>query len=131
MTNNKKTLTWLKLSEEDLEMARSLLQEKSRAHYAAYFCHQTIEKMLKAIISRQDSKIPAPTHNFKILLDQTGLKNLPEDRKKFLFSLMPHYIGTRYPEDITNLYKSYTVKFVTELFQKTEEMFLWLKEFLK
>jgi len=127
----KRTKTWLELAINDLALASDLLDRKSKVYYAAHFCHQAIEKLLKAIISEQTNEIPLPTHNFKILLDQAKFGNIPEDKKKFIFSLMPHYIGTKYPEDINKLYKRYTKVFVQNLYKKTEEIFKWLKASLK
>jgi HEPN domain-containing protein len=126
-----KTKTWLELATNDLDLARELLQRKNKVYYVAHFCHQAIEKLLKAIISERTDKIPLPTHNFKILLDQAALKDLPEDKKRFIFGLTPHYIGTKYPEDIAKLYKQYTKTFVHKLFKEAVEVFEWLKEYLK
>ena len=126
-----KTKTWVRLAENDLSLAKDLMGKKGRAYYAAHFCHQAIEKMLKAVISERTDKIPFPTHNFKILLDQSGLKEIPEQKKQFLFSMMPHYIGTKYPEDIARLYKNHTKAFVTKLYKNTDEVSRWLKAFLK
>lgn len=127
----KNTKTWLELAKNDLDFAKELLDRSQRAYYAAYFCHQSIEKLLKAVISERTENTPLPTHNFKILLDQAKLKDIPEEKKKFIFSLAPHYIGTRYPEDIAKLYKQYTNKFVEELYQNTYKVFKWLKTYLK
>ena len=126
-----KTKTWVTLAQNDLSLAKDLLNKKGRAYYSAHFCHQAIEKMLKAVISEKTDKIPLPTHNFKILLDQSGLQNIPEKTKEFIFSMTPHYIGTKYPEDIAKLYKSYTKSFVSKLYKNTQEAFQWLKTLLK
>lgn len=128
----KKTKTWLELATNDLALAEELLlSRKEKVYYIAHFCHQAIEKILKAIISERTDKIPPPTHNFKILLDHAELKDMPEDRKRFIFSLTPHYIGTKYPEDIANLYKQYTRPFVKKLYEETEGVFEWLKAYLR
>lgn len=126
-----KTKTWLELSVNDLGLAKELLHRKTKVYYAAHFCHQAIEKLLKAIVSERTNKIPLPTHNFKILLDQAELKDIPEDKKRFIFSLMPHYIGTKYPEDVAKLYRRYTKVFVQRLYKQTEGVFRWLKVYLK
>lgn len=127
----KNTKTWLELATNDLLLAKELLGRRGKVYYAAHFCHQAIEKLLKAIVSERTNEIPLPTHNFKILLDQAKLKDAPEDKKRFLFSLMPHYIGTKYPEDITRLYKQYTKPFVQRLYKETQKTFKWLKTYLK
>ena len=108
-----------------------MTDKRGRAYYAAHFCHQAIEKMLKAVIAEKTDKIPLPTHNFKLLLDQAKLHDFPEKGKEFIFSMMPHYIGTKYPEDIVRLYQRYTKTFVTKLYQNTQEIFKWLKALLK
>ena len=128
----KKTKTWLELAVNDLALAKELLlRRKEKVYYIAHFCHQAVEKLLKAIISERTDKIPLPTHNFKILLDQAKLEDMPEDKKSFIFGLTPHYIGTKYPEDIANLYKQYTRAFVKKLYGETEGVFEWLKAYLK
>lgn len=127
----KKTKTWLELATNDLFLAKELLERRSRAYYAAHFCHQAIEKLLKAIISELTDEIPLPTHNFQLLLGQANLKNIPEDKKRFIFGLTPHYIGTKYPEDINKLYKQYTRIFVQKLYKETGKVFQWLKAYLK
>ncbi len=127
----KKTKTWLELAANDLSLAKDLLKRKSKVYYTAHFCHQAIEKLLKAIISEDTDEIPFPTHNFKILLNQSRLKNIPDDKKRFIFGLTPHYIGTKYPEDIAMLYRRYTKIFVQKLFKETQEVFKWLKAYLK
>lgn len=127
----KKTKTWLELASNDLALAKDILNRRKRVYYVAHFCHQAIEKLLKAVVSERTNEIPHPTHNFKFLLDQAKLNDIPQDRKKFIFSLTPHYIGTKYPEDITNLYKQYTTGFVRSLHTETERVFKWLKKYLK
>lgn len=127
----KKTKTWLELATNDLLLARELLDRKGKVYYAAHFCHQAIEKLIKAIISERTNEIPLPTHNFKILLDQAKLRNIPEDKKRLIFSLTPHYTGTKYPEDINKLYKQYTRDFVRRLYKETQGVFKWLKAYLK
>ncbi len=119
------------LATNDLALAKELLHRKSKVYYAAHYCHQAVEKLLKAIISERTDRIPLPTHNFKLLLDQAELKDIPEDKRRFIFSLMPHYIGTKYPEDVVKLYRRYTKIFVQRLYDGTEKVFLWLKTYLK
>lgn len=126
-----KTKTWLELATNDLALAKDLLNRKNKVYYSAHFCHQAIEKLLKAIISEHSNEIPLPTHNFKTLLDQARLQDIPDDKKRFIFSLMPHYIGTKYPEDVTKLYKQYTKLFVRNLHKQTRGVFKWLKTYLK
>lgn len=128
---DRKTKTWLELACNDLALANELLKSKGKIYYSAHFCHQAIEKLLKAIVTHRTKEVPIPTHNFKTLFEQANLSDIPNDKKKFLYSLMPHYIGTKYPEDIAQLYKHYTRAFVLKLYKETYQVFKWLKTYLK
>ena len=119
------------LAKNDLALAKDLLRKKGRYYYAAHFCHQALEKIMKAVIAERTNDIPFPTHNFKILLDQTKLKDVPIETREFLVSMVPHYIGTKYPEDIAKLYKQYTKVYVHHLYKKSWEVFKWLEAYLK
>lgn len=121
-----KTLTWLELAKNDLEFAKEILENKKRPHYAAHFCHQAVEKLFKAVIQEKTNDIPLRTHNFKLLCQQAKI-NIPEERMKWLLSLSPHYIGTKYPEDVFKLYKQYSQRFTETLYKQTKEFFEWLK----
>lgn len=87
------------------------------------------EKILKAIIQEVTDEVPKRTHNFKLLWEQADIPLL-ETQKMILLEIMPHYIGTKYPEDVKDLHKTYTERFVREMFANTEEMFKWLKSYL-
>ncbi|MBF0595390.1 MAG: HEPN domain-containing protein [Candidatus Omnitrophica bacterium] len=106
------------MAKNDLSLARDLSGSKGRYHYAAHFCHQSLEKMLKAVISERTTQAPFPTHNFKILLDQSGIKDVSVEMRELLIGMIPHYIGTKYPEDIAKLYKQYTKSYVAGLLKK-------------
>ena len=125
------TKTWLTLAKNDLSLAKDLAKKKGRYHYSVHFCHQALEKTLKALISERTRLQPYPTHNFKILLDQSGIKDIPDNIKIFLISMTPHYIGTKYPEDIANLYKKYTQSTSVEILKRTTEVTKWLEALAK
>lgn len=52
------TKTWLEMAENDLAFAQDIIKRKQRPFYAAHFCHQSIEKLLKAIIQERTGEIP-------------------------------------------------------------------------
>ncbi|MFA4973428.1 MAG: HEPN domain-containing protein [bacterium] len=123
------TKTWLEMAQNDLDFARDVLRNKQRPFYAAHFCHQAVEKILKALVQERTSEVPPRTHNFTLLSRHAGL-DLPANMSDVLLSLAPHYLGTRYPEDIQNLYRQYTEEYVKGLFDRTEVLFKWLKNVL-
>lgn len=124
-----KTKTWLELAENDLEFSEKILQNNNRPYYAIHFCHQAIEKLLKAIVQECTDEAPKRTHNFKMLWEQAEIA-LTEDQKLQLLALMPHYIGTKYPEDVRDLHRTYTPEFVNKTLINTKEIFQWLKNYL-
>lgn len=121
-----KATTWLELAENDLEFARGILRGGQRPHYAVHYCHQAIEKLLKAIVQERSSEDPKRTHNFKTLCQQAKLK-LPENIEAFLVRLSPHYLASRYPEDMKKFYALYTTAYAAKLLQETERSFAWLR----
>lgn len=125
----KQTKTWLEMAQNDLDFARDILHRGQRPFYAAHFCHQAIEKILKAIIQERTGETPPRIHNFSLLRERAGI-TLPEEKEQALLSLAPHYLSTRYPEDINELYRHYTPDVVRDLFQRTEELFQWFKDIL-
>lgn len=123
---NPKTQKWLVLAVDDLEFGEEILKNGKRPHWAAHLCHQAIEKLLKAIVQERKNEPPTPTHNFKILCKEANIQ-LSEEKMQWLMGLAPHYIGTRYPEDIFKLQKKYSQDFCENLFKETKEFFEWLK----
>ena len=71
-----KTKTWLKLAMEDLEFAKSIITNNQRPRFAIHFCHQAIEKILKAIVQEHGVEEPKRTHSFKILCEQILLTHV-------------------------------------------------------
>ncbi len=124
-----KTKSWLELAESDFEFSESIFKNGNRPHYVVHFCHQSLEKALKAIIQEFTEEDPKRTHNFKTLWEQ-GRIPLSEEQKLILLDIMPHYMGTRYPEDIRELHKTYTIEFVRKTLNQTKDIFQWLKHYL-
>lgn len=126
---DKKTETWLTLAENDLEFAEQILKNKQRPYYACHQCHQATEKILKAIVQHTTKKIPPRTHNLE-MLTRLAKVELSLEQETFLLKLNAHYIGTRYPDDLFQFYREYTAEHAKVIFEKTKELFLWLKNCL-
>lgn len=122
-----KTKTWHELAKNDLDFARSLLDDKERLYYCVHFCHQAIEKILKAAVQEFTNEVPLRTHNLQKLLKQSELE-FSKNQTEFLLRLNPHYISTKYPEDIDNLYQIYNQVFVKDIFRETKEIFKWIEQ---
>lgn len=120
-----KTLSWIKIADEDFRVAKDNFKDDHYAH-AVYMCHQTIEKYLKALVQELTDQIPPYTHNFNILMEASGI-SLPQEIEEKILLLAPHYIPTRYPEELEKLKEHYTKEATQNYINNTEEILTWLK----
>ncbi len=63
---------WIESSLYDYEVAQSLLENKHYI-YVAFMCHQSIEKMLKAIYAQKFQELPPKIHNLPKLAELTDI----------------------------------------------------------
>jgi len=69
--NTSKTVAyWIKISEYDLKVAEAML-EKGHYLYVGFMCHQSVEKMLKAVFVAKNKTVPP----YMTLLIYSDLKN--------------------------------------------------------
>ncbi|MFH1175369.1 MAG: HEPN domain-containing protein, partial [bacterium] len=113
-----KTKIWVCISDKDFEVAESLLKKKYYS-YAVFMAHQAVEKMLKAMVQEILDKPPLYTHDFALLIKQTKLE-FPENTKKMILRLSPHYFATRYPEDLQKIIKQYNSQFTKKYLKDAE-----------
>ncbi|MEP7170735.1 MAG: HEPN domain-containing protein [Bacteroidota bacterium] len=124
---NKNVLYWIELSEYDLETAASMLESK-RYLYVGFMCHQSIEKVLKALFIFRLGKNPPYTHNLFRLADSTGLYELfTEEQKEHIDVLEPLYIESRYPTYKEELFKQLSNEKCIEIIKQTKSLQLWIK----
>lgn len=94
-----------------------------------FFCHQSLEKALKAVIIEGRREMPPRTHN---LLELAELAEVPETQLHFLRELTPDYITTRYPDaaggPIADLYDEETSAGVLS---GTDKVLEWVARQLK
>lgn len=85
---------WWAQSKRDKKTA--LHAHEARDFYAAVFwCHQAVEKALKAVVIEKTRDLPKRTHSLLQLAEQAGL---PSRFHTFMRELSPHYIIARYPD---------------------------------
>ena len=125
---NKAIQNWLQIAEYDLETAKAMLKGK-RYLYVAFMCQQAIEKLLKAIYSKQKKESAPRVHNLIYLSEFLELELSNED-KEFLSNLNQFYIGSRYPTEQSKLAQSIDENATTEYLKRTEEIFQCLKKAL-
>jgi HEPN domain-containing protein len=126
---NKLAKNFLLSSEYDIETARHLLKTK-RYIYVIFMCHLSVEKMLKAILSKIQNEHPPKVHNLLHLADLCKLE-IPEKHQTIIKYLNTVSIPTRYPEDVSKMAKQFNQQVATRYFSMTKEFLKWLVTFLK
>ncbi|AZO94882.1 HEPN domain-containing protein [Iocasia frigidifontis] len=118
---------WTDIAKYDLETAEAMLKSK-RYLYVGFMCHQTIEKMLKAIYSYKIQEMPPRIHNLARLVKLTKLDNeISEELLNIIHELNPLNIATRYPDQELEVLKNLDYKYSSELLGKTRRLFKWLE----
>ncbi len=123
---NKQIAYWKKSAERNWKSAQGLLKLK---HYDAclFFCHLTLEKLLKGLAVKRTSE-PAPyIHDLENL---ALIAKLPvnEEQIKNLKIITGFNIGGRYDNAKFAFYKQCTKIYTEKYFNISKELYLWLKK---
>lgn len=124
---NEHTEYWLTESLESLDTARVLYDNKKYLD-SSFFCHLSMEKMLKAFYTDRTNDVPPKIHNLLLLAERAHLKEeLGDQQLVFLARLNTYNIEGRYPSQREALYKNTSVNKFLEILVKTEEVIKWLE----
>ena len=113
---------WEKSSGEDFSAAEALL-EKGYIRHSLFFAHLSLEKMLKAHVTKQTNNIPPRIHNL-IRLTEISEISIDEERKAFLRECGVYQLEGRYPDSEQI---ELDVDFTKKELGKAKEMLEWLK----
>lgn len=69
-----KTNNWLEIAKNDLKLAKELSTKSAWLYYSPHFCHQAIEKLLKAIIVEKTTEVPPYIHKIIKLTEIVKIK---------------------------------------------------------
>jgi HEPN domain-containing protein len=128
MTTEEKVKHWVKISDEDLKIAETMLKNKYRL-YTGFMCHQAIEKIFKASYEKLKNDTPPYIHDLPRLAVLADFYDLfSEEQKLFLNTLNPLNIEARYPDYKEKIAKTLTDERCKYIFNKTKEMLQWIKE---
>ena len=116
---------WAESGEDDLATALYLYEGK-RFIQCLFFCHLSIEKIIKAHVTKFTKEIPEKTHNLNKLLLKTPL-DLNDNQKELLGILMVYQLEGRYPEYLPHKPSG---EICQSYFNRTKELFEWLKAIL-
>lgn len=115
---------WWEQAKHDLGVAKFNF-DGGHFDVAAFYCHQAVEKGLKAFCMLKNKESPGKTHSLIFLGKSCGL---PEDYYPFLRRLTPEFVISRYPDVSGELpYLLYDKEWVAEYIKKAEEVLSWIE----
>ena len=120
---------WLDSAEDDLPVVDHLIASGDY-HYALFFAHLYIEKLLKALVVEATGEHAPRTHNLLILAQRADLL-LSDQKRQQLVRITAYNLETRYPEDRTALRERYSRSFAEREIDTVREVGSWLKSKIK
>jgi HEPN domain-containing protein len=120
------TASWVEIAERDLEMAGIAL-EKDFYQHTVFYCQQSIEKLMKAIWTERHGVGTHPrVHNLVKLAKRLDL-DVPPQWRDLLVDLTDQIFPSRYPEAGWR----YNREVAEEYYNKSGELFAWLRQLLR
>ncbi len=116
---------WAKQGRRELESAERALSADD-FYLVAYLCHQSVEKMLKALILHRRQEPPPHTHS---LMRLGALVGIPDEHGGKLRELTPHYMLSRYPDASGEPpYELYTRQKTEAMLKDAREVITWIEK---
>ncbi len=116
---------WLESAEDDWPVVNHLIASGDY-HYALFFGHLYLEKLLKALVVRTTGEHAPRTHNLLILAERAGL-DVPDDKHQQLIRFTAYNMETRYPEERRLLRNRYSKRYTEMEIDAIQEVGSWLK----
>ena len=120
---------WTEGAEEDFKTAKILFDSKIY-HYSLYFCHLTLEKLLKALVIRKTKSHALPIHNLLKLASDAKLQ-LTSNQIKELSLINEFNIRARYNDYKREFYKKATLEYTQNWLKVCEVFYILIKKELK
>ena len=118
---------WDEASKQDFETAQILYSNK-KYHHALFFCHLTVEKILKAIIVKSTKTAPPLIHDLVRLAEKTGIE-LTEKLKDELAEISVFNIKARYDDYKLSFYKKANKQFTSKYITMTKRILKCLRQY--
>jgi HEPN domain-containing protein len=87
---------WSNTAENDIETA-AILITSGKYIEGMFFCHLSIEKIIKAFVVKQTENIPVRSHDLFYLIEIAKIE-ITEEQTNFMQILMKYQLEGRYPE---------------------------------
>jgi HEPN domain-containing protein len=125
MTIEEQIKYWFDIAEDDLIVTESNF---NNCHYlwCLFICHIILEKGIKALYVQSNHESPPKIHDL-VKLSKLASVVISEEDLRFLDEMNKFNIEARYP-DYKEVLKKFCTKEYTEIrYNKTKEIFQWLK----
>ena len=117
---------WKKSAQRSFDAARVLFENKHYDH-CLFFCHLSLEKLLKGLVVKNTKK-PAPyIHDLAHLANLAKLE-IEKGQIENLRIITTFNISGRYQEDKYAFYKKCDKKYSEDYLKISKKLFLWLKK---
>lgn len=108
------------------DTASALLKSRRFAD-ALFFCHLSLECLLKGKIVEKTGQNYPFTHDLMDLARRTNIQ-LTKNHKQHLAIISTFNIASRYDDYKSSFYKKVTPAFAKKYYQITQELLIWLKK---
>ncbi len=116
---------WKENATEDFETAEILISNGRFVH-GLFFCHLSIEKILKALVVKKTGEIPPKVHDIFYLSKKAGI-TIPSEKQFICQVLMKYQLEGRYPE---NFPAKPEPEFVRSYLIETQKLLEWFNKML-
>ncbi len=117
---------WIKLSDEKWKTAEGLIKLRRYAD-SLFFCHLSLEALLKAAVVIKIKESAPLTHDLSKLAHISGL-DFNEEQNEFLNEITTFNIKTRYDDYKYSFYKKATKSYAEKYFKIANNLRLWIKK---
>ena len=118
---------WVKISDEDLKIAGTMLENHYHL-YTGFMCHQAIEKIFKAGFEKLKNDTPPCTHKLSSIALQAGfMDKLTEAQLNFIFKIEPLNIEARYPSYKNMVASQLDDNECKDIIEQTQALQQWVK----
>ncbi len=118
---------WRTSAKNDLKVAQGLLKLRQYSH-CLFFCHLTLEKMLKAVYVQRQRKHAPYIHDLVILGRKAGL-SFSAGQRDSLETITSFNIQGRYAEYKSDFYKRFHKRAAAQkYFAITQSLMVWLEK---
>lgn len=124
---NERITYWQDLSDYDLETAEAMLISR-RYLYVGFMCHQSIEKIFKALYVKLLVNNPPKIHSLSVIAQKAGFLDLINTNfKELINTLEPLNVEARYPSYKEKMLKSLNEQNCINLITQTKDLQSWIK----